>query len=92
VLPLLQGRRIAIARDAAFGFIYPANLDTLQASAPSWLLLALAGEPLPACDALWLPGGYPELHAAALAANAGWQAGLKAHQAAGKPCWPSAAA
>jgi hypothetical protein len=29
--PLLQGRRIAIARDAAFGFIYPANLDTLQA-------------------------------------------------------------
>jgi cobyrinic acid a,c-diamide synthase len=59
-----QGRRIAIARDAAFGFIYPANLDTLRPWAPSWLLLALAGEPLPACDALWLPGGYPELHAA----------------------------
>lgn len=83
---LLRGRRIAIARDAAFGFIYPANLDTLQAlGAELSFFSPLAGEALPDCDALWLPGGYPELHAAALAANAGWQAGLKAHQAAGKP-------
>lgn len=86
VPPLLRGRRIAIARDAAFGFIYPANLDTLQAlGAELSFFSPLAGEALPDCDALWLPGGYPELHAAALAANAGWQAGLKAHQAAGKP-------
>ena len=86
VLPLLQGRRIAIARDAAFGFIYPANLDTLQSLGAELAFFSpLAGEALPDCDALWLPGGYPELHAAALAANAGWQAGLKAHQAAGKP-------
>ena len=83
---LLRGRRIAIARDAAFGFIYPANLDTLQAlGAELSFFSPLAGEALPDCDALWLPGGYPELHAAALAANGGWQAGLKAHQAAGKP-------
>ncbi len=86
VPPLLRGRRIAIARDAAFGFIYPANLDTLQAlGAELSFFSPLAGEALPDCDALWLPGGYPELHAAALAANGGWQAGLKAHQAAGKP-------
>ena len=86
VLPLLQGRRIAIARDAAFGFIYPANLDTLQSLGAELAFFSpLAGEALPDCDALWLPGGYPELHAETLAANAGWQAGLKAHQAAGKP-------
>ena len=84
--PLLAGRSVAIARDAAFGFIYPANLDTLQAlGAELKFFSPLAHEPLPACDALWLPGGYPELHAAALAANARWQADLKAHAAAGKP-------
>ncbi len=83
---LLAGRSVAIARDAAFGFIYPANLDTLQAlGAELRFFSPLAHEPLPACDALWLPGGYPELHAAALAANARWQADLKAHAAAGKP-------
>jgi cobyrinic acid a,c-diamide synthase len=51
------------------------------------LFSPLAGEPLPACDALWLPGGYPELHAAALAANTGLMAALRAHAAAGKPVW-----
>ena len=45
----------------------------------------LGHEALPGCDALWLPGGYPELHAAQLAANARWQADLAAHVAAGKP-------
>ncbi|MCA0184787.1 MAG: cobyrinate a,c-diamide synthase [Proteobacteria bacterium] len=86
VEPLLKGCRVAIARDAAFGFIYPANLDTLQAlGAELNFFSPIAGEALPACDALWLPGGYPELHAETLAANAAWQAGLKAHQAAGKP-------
>ena len=44
----------------------------------------LADAALPACDALWLPGGYPELHLAALSANAGMIAGLRAHHAAGK--------
>jgi cobyrinic acid a,c-diamide synthase len=82
----LAGRRVAIARDAAFGFIYPANLDVLQAlGAELSFFSPLADEPLPACDALWLPGGYPELHAARLAANPRWLAGLRAHAAAGKP-------
>lgn len=86
VAPRLQGRRIAIARDAAFGFIYPANLDTLRAlGAELRFFSPLAGDALPECDALWLPGGYPELHAGALAANRGWQAGLATHQSAGKP-------
>ena len=81
---LLAGRRIAIARDAAYGFIYPANVDTLRAlGAELRFFSPLAGEALPACDAVWLPGGYPELHGAALAANTAFWDGLRAHAAAG---------
>lgn len=86
VPPLLAGRTVAIARDAAFGFIYPANLDLLRAlGAELRFFSPLAGESLPPCDALWLPGGYPELHAATLAAHDAWHADLAAHKAAGKP-------
>ncbi len=86
VPPLLAGKRIAIARDAAFGFIYPANLDTLrELGATLEFFSPLAGDPLPACDAVWIPGGYPELHADALAAHRGLWDALAAHVAAGKP-------
>ncbi|MGB4065944.1 MAG: cobyrinate a,c-diamide synthase [Azonexus sp.] len=84
--PLLAGQRIAIARDAAYGFIYPANLETLATlGAELRFFSPVAGDPLPDCDAVWLPGGYPELHADSLSQNAAlWQA-LKNHVAAGKP-------
>ena len=86
VPPLLAGRRIAIARDAAYGFAYPANLETLtELGAELRPFSPLAGDPLPDCDAVWLPGGYPELHAAALAANRALWAALAAHVDAGKP-------
>lgn len=86
--PLLKGRRIAIARDAAFCFIYPANLDVLRGlGAELSFFSPLADEPVPACDAVWLPGGYPELHAAALAANTRTRDGLRAHTQAGRPVW-----
>ncbi len=83
--PLLAGMTIAIARDAAFGFIYPANLDTLaELGAALAFFSPLAGDALPACDAVWLPGGYPELHAERLGACGLWPQ-LRAHAAAGKP-------
>ncbi|MCK9984968.1 MAG: cobyrinic acid a,c-diamide synthase [Azoarcus sp.] len=83
---LLAGRTIAIARDAAYGFIYPANLDTLSGlGARLEFFSPLAGDALPECHAAWLPGGYPELHGEALAANPQFFAGLRAHAAAGKP-------
>ena len=67
IAPLLAGRRVAIARDAAYGFIYPANLETLRSlGAELRFFSPVAGDALPECDAVWLPGGYPELHAAAL--------------------------
>ncbi|EDT37940.1 cobyrinic acid a,c-diamide synthase [Burkholderia ambifaria MEX-5] len=80
----LAGKRIAIARDAAFSFIYPANLALLDAlGAQLRFFSPLADEPVPdECDALFLPGGYPELHAATLAANAVAARTIRAHAAA----------
>lgn len=86
--PWLAGRRIAIARDAAFSFLYPANLDCLRAMGAELCFFSpLAGDRLPPCDALWLPGGYPELHAQALHANQGLRADIALHIEQGKPVW-----
>ena len=85
---LLAGKRIAVARDAAFSFIYAANLECLQAMGAELAFFSpVAGERLPACDALWLPGGYPELHLPALQANAGLQLDLQSHLEQNKPIW-----
>jgi len=82
----LRGRRIAVARDAAFCFLYPANLDLLRAAGAELAFFSpLAGEALPDCDAAWLPGGYPELHLAALSQRTDLHAALRAHRDAGKP-------
>ena len=57
---LLDGRRIAVARDAAFSFLYAANLDLLQAMGASLVNFSpLSDDALPDCDAVYLPGGYP---------------------------------
>lgn len=84
---LLPGKTIAIAQDAAFAFIYPANLDCLrQLGAELVFFSPLADQPIPLqADALYLPGGYPELHAATLVEAAHWQASLRAAHAAGMP-------
>lgn len=86
--PWLAGRVIAVAHDAAFSFVYPANLDCLRAMGAQLRIFSpLAGERLPECDALWLPGGYPELHAAQLAAQTDLQADIRAHWQAGRAIW-----
>lgn len=83
----LQGTTIAIARDAAFMFLYPANLDLLRAlGAELTFFSPLADEPVPTeAHAVYLPGGYPELHAPALSAAATWRASIRAAHAAGMP-------
>lgn len=84
----LAGRTVAVARDAAFCFIYAANLDCLrQLGAELVFFSPLADAQLPACDAVWLPGGYPELHAQRLAANESMRESLAAHVAQHKPLW-----
>lgn len=86
--PRLQGRTVAVARDAAFCFTYPANLDTLRALGADLVFFSpVADEVLPACDAVWLPGGYPELHADALVKGTRCRASMAAHIAAGRPVW-----
>ena len=84
----LSGRTIAIARDAAFAFIYPSNLEVLQALGATLTFFSpLADDPLPACDAVWLPGGYPELHAEPLSTCRRLPETLRAHVEADRPVW-----
>lgn len=84
--PLLNGVRIAIARDAAFAFIYPANIDLLKAlGATLHFFSPLNDEPLPPCDAVWLPGGYPELYLVDLAFSESNAESLHKHFQANKP-------
>lgn len=84
--PLLAGKCIAVARDAAFSFIYPANLSCLKSlGAQVSFFSPLADASLPECDAVWLPGGYPELHLGALTANHAMHRAIHAHFTAGKP-------
>jgi cobyrinic acid a,c-diamide synthase len=72
------GQRIALARDAAFSFVYSHVLDGWRrAGAELATFSPLADEPPPNhCDSCWLPGGYPELHAGKLAAARQFKSGL----------------
>jgi cobyrinic acid a,c-diamide synthase len=82
---LLRGLRIGVARDAAFSFLYRANLDLLRAlGATLWFFSPLADEALPEVDSLYLPGGYPELFIDQLEANATMKEALRAHHRAGR--------
>ncbi|WP_299177599.1 cobyrinate a,c-diamide synthase [uncultured Neptuniibacter sp.] len=84
--PLLTGKTIAIAKDEAFSFIYDANLRLLeQMGAALKFFSPLHDDQLPEADSLWLPGGYPELHARALSENQTMQAQIRDFHLAGKP-------
>jgi len=78
------GQRIAVARDQAFAFCYPHILDGWRRAGASITFFSpLANEaPDPECDAIYLPGGYPELHASTLAAADIFKAGM--HEAAAR--------
>ncbi|MGI4843755.1 MAG: cobyrinate a,c-diamide synthase [Janthinobacterium lividum] len=84
---LLDGRTVAIARDPAFCFLYPANLELLERMGARLRYFSpLRDEAVPIdADAVFLPGGYPELHCAALTRAANWQASIRAAHARGVP-------
>ncbi len=84
---LLDGKTIAIARDAAFAFLYPANIACLSALGATVVFFSpVADEVIPdVADAIYLPGGYPELHAQSLARATCWRDSMQKAHAAGKP-------
>jgi cobyrinic acid a,c-diamide synthase len=83
----LEGRLVAIAHDAAFAFLYPANVECLESlGARACFFSPLAGEPVPpGASAIFLPGGYPELHAEQLSAARRFQDSIRAAHAAHIP-------
>ncbi|MEI4232949.1 cobyrinate a,c-diamide synthase [Roseovarius sp. D22-M7] len=85
-LPAPPAQRIALAQDAAFSFTYPHILAGWRDAGAEILPFSpLADEPPdPSADLVWLPGGYPELHAGRLAAATTFLTGLRTH-AATKP-------
>ena len=82
----LQGVKIAIAHDAAFSFIYQANLDLLQELGAELIFFSpLSDKELPKADSLYLPGGYPELHIDVLSQNTQMKLAITKHHDANKP-------
>ncbi len=80
--------RVGIARDAAFGFYYPGDLEALRAAGAELVPFdALRDERLPQIDGLFIGGGFPETHMDALAANGGLRAELRAAIEAGLPAY-----
>lgn len=83
---LLAKVRIAVAHDAAFAFLYRANLDLLRTLGGELVFFSpLDDSALPDVDTLYVPGGYPELHLQRLGSNQAMKAAIRAHHAAGKP-------
>jgi cobyrinic acid a,c-diamide synthase len=81
--------RIGYIRDAAFTFYYPENLEALEAAGATLVpvsALYAAGLP-PNLAALYIGGGFPEMHAAALADNRRFLDSLCAAAAAGLPVY-----
>jgi cobyrinic acid a,c-diamide synthase len=80
--------RIAIARDTAFGFYYPDDLEALQqAGAELVFFNALRDAQLPPADALFIGGGFPETQMEALAANKSLRAQIRRAAELGMPIY-----
>jgi len=84
-LPAPLGQRIAVARDTAFAFSYPHLLDFWRSEGAELSFFSpLADEaPAPDADAVYLPGGYPELHAGKLAEASAFKTGMTAASLSG---------
>lgn len=74
------GQRIALARDAAFSFVYPHVLAGWRAAGAEILPFSPLADEAPdaSSDVVWLPGGYPELHAGILASAGRFKAAMSA--------------
>ncbi len=79
---------IAVARDPAFQFYYPDNLEALErAGARLTFWSPIADQALPEADGLYLGGGYPELYGRALAANVPMREAVRTFAGSGRPVY-----
>jgi len=86
--PEFKGLRIGIARDRAFGFYYPGDLEAFrQAGAQLVAIDTTRDQTLPCIDGLFIGGGFPERHAASLAANHRLRESIKNAIDAGLPTY-----
>ncbi len=83
ILPNPPAQRIALARDAAFSFAYPHLLEGWRRAGAEVMPFSPLEDEAPdaSADLVWLPGGYPELHAGRLAASSRFMDGLRRHAA-----------
>lgn len=81
--PAPTGCKIAIARDEAFNFIYEENIRTLSLHGEVSFFSPLKNEPLPECDLLYIPGGYPEFYLSELAQAERTRSSIAAYAASG---------
>jgi len=80
--------RIAIARDAAFGFYYPDDLEAFERAGAELVPFdTLVDKHLPEADGLFIGGGFPETQLEALSANKGLMTEIRKALAAGKPAY-----
>ncbi|MDH3596018.1 MAG: cobyrinate a,c-diamide synthase [Rhodospirillales bacterium] len=86
--PRAADLRIGVARDAAFGFYYPDDLEAFAASGAQLVPFdTLHDQCLPDVDGLFIGGGFPEVHIAALSANHSLRASIKAAIEGGLPAY-----
>lgn len=88
-LPRASGvARIGVLRDEAFSFCYPETIEAIGDAGGTIVEVSpLRDGALPDVDALYIGGGFPEVHVAALAANAGMLASVRAAARAGVPVY-----
>jgi cobyrinic acid a,c-diamide synthase len=80
--------RVGVAQDRAFCFYYPDNLELLEAAGAELVKFSpLNDQVLPDVDMLYLGGGYPELHGAALAGNIAMQKAIRQFAERGGPIY-----
>ena len=80
--------RLGVARDSAFGFYYPGDLEALEAAGAELVFFdSMRERALPRIDGLFIGGGFPETHMAALESNGSLRADIRAAVESGLPAY-----